>query len=106
MASLRVGAVAEVPEGTGKTFMVNGHAIAVFHINGTLYALDDKCSHAEASLGAGDVDTDECAVECPLHGSLFDLETGRPRTLPAYEPVATYTVYVDEDSMIVVEYTG
>lgn len=106
MAPVRIGAVTTVPEGTGKTFLMgNGHAIAVFHVNGTLYALDDTCSHAHASLGEGDVDVEEGTVECPLHGSLFDLETGKPRTLPAYEPVSTYPIYVDEDGMIVVEYS-
>jgi 3-phenylpropionate/trans-cinnamate dioxygenase ferredoxin subunit len=103
MAAIQVGAVSEVPEGTGKTFKVNGHTIAIFHANGAFYALDDTCSHAEASLGAGEVDTDEETVECPLHGSLFELHSGKPRTLPAFEPVKTYTVRV-EDGMLVVDY--
>lgn len=106
MAPVRVAPVSDVPEGTGKTFEIQGRAIAIFHADGNLYALDDRCSHAEASLGEGDVDTDEMCVECPLHGSLFDLKTGKPRTLPAFEPVSTYPVSVDTDGTIIVEYSG
>jgi 3-phenylpropionate/trans-cinnamate dioxygenase ferredoxin subunit len=105
MADVRVAAVTDIPEGTGKTFEIEGHRIAVFHADGDFYALDDRCSHAEASLGEGEVDPDELTVECPLHGSLFVLETGKPRTLPAFEPVATYPVRV-EDGMIIVEYSS
>lgn len=105
MASVDIAAVTDIPEGTGKTFTVNNHTIAVFQVEGQFYALDDTCSHAEASLGAGEVDTDEGCVECPLHGSLFELATGKPRTLPAYEPVATYLVRVAGDRVIV-EYSS
>ncbi len=105
MAAITVAAVADVPEGTAKTFVVEGHKIAVVHAEGTFYALDDTCSHAEASLGEGEVDSDELTVECPLHGSLFALESGRPRTLPAFEPVSTYPVRV-EDGMIIVDYSS
>jgi 3-phenylpropionate/trans-cinnamate dioxygenase ferredoxin subunit len=105
MASIQVAPASEVPEGTGKTFTINGQKIAIFQANGTFYAMDDTCSHAEASLGAGEVDPDEETVECPLHGSMFGLASGKPRTLPAYEPVATYPVKV-EDGMLIVEYSG
>ncbi len=105
MPFVRIAAVEEVPEGTGKTFTIAGHPIALFHLNGTFYAIDDTCSHAEASLGEGEVDSDEMTVECPLHGSLFQLETGKPRTLPAYEPVSTYTVKI-EGSEVFVDYSA
>lgn len=104
MAPVRVAAVSDIPEGTGTTVHINGHPVAIFHVGGAFYALDDTCSHAQASLGEGEVDSDEACVECPLHGSLFDLRTGKPRTLPAYEPVATYPVTI-EDGMLLVEYT-
>lgn len=101
MPAIVIGAPADVPEGAGKTFMVQGHAIAVFQVDGTFYALDDTCSHADASLGAGEVDSDELCVECPLHGSQFDLQTGVPRTLPAFAPVRTYPVRVEADQLVV-----
>jgi 3-phenylpropionate/trans-cinnamate dioxygenase ferredoxin subunit len=101
MASVQIAKVADVPEGTGKTFQIGARPIAIFNVAGAFYALDDTCSHAEASLGEGELDPDEMCVECPLHGSLFDLETGKPRTLPAYEPVATYKVWADGDTLFV-----
>ncbi|MCG8348628.1 MAG: non-heme iron oxygenase ferredoxin subunit [Chloroflexales bacterium] len=101
MAPVQIAKVADVPEGTGKTFQIGAHPIAIFNVAGAFYALADTCSHAEASLGEGELDTDEMCVECPLHGSLFDLETGKPRTLPAYDPVATYKVWTDGDALFV-----
>lgn len=101
MAPVRIAAVADIPEGSGQTFEINDHSIAVFNVDGTFYAIDDTCSHADASLGEGDLDTDNLTVECPLHGSLFDLETGTPKTLPAFTPVATYAVTVTEDGVFV-----
>jgi 3-phenylpropionate/trans-cinnamate dioxygenase ferredoxin component len=101
MAAIVLGATADVPAGAGKTFMVENHPIAVFQVEGRFYALDDTCSHADASLGVGEVDSDELCVECPLHGSLFDLATGTPRTLPAFAPVKTYKVWVEHDQLFV-----
>jgi 3-phenylpropionate/trans-cinnamate dioxygenase ferredoxin component len=101
MPSIQIGAIADVPEGTGKAFDVQGRRIAVFHVDGELFAIDDTCSHAEASLSEGELDTDELCIECPLHGSLFDLRTGRPRTLPAFEPVSTYKAYAKGDNLFV-----
>jgi 3-phenylpropionate/trans-cinnamate dioxygenase ferredoxin subunit len=76
-------------------------AVAVFNVDGVLYAIDDTCSHAKASLSEGDVDAIACTVECPFHISQFDLRTGRPRSLPASKPVRTHTVEV-RDGVITV----
>ncbi len=105
MFSVRIAAMSDIPDGTGKTFHINGHAIAIFHIDGTFYALDDTCSHAEASLGEGDLDVDDLTVECPHHGSRFMLTSGQPLNLPAYEPVKTYPVVV-QDGELFVEYSS
>ncbi len=91
---------ADVPDGSGTTFDINGRKIALFRIGECYHALDDRCSHADASLGDGELDTDEGCVECPLHGSLFDLKSGRPRTLPAYEAVAVHRVWVENDMLM------
>ncbi len=69
--------------------------IALFNYEGEYYALDDMCSHAEASLSEGDVY--DCKVECPLHGAEFDLKTGDAVTLPATKPVTKYKVNVEDD---------
>jgi 3-phenylpropionate/trans-cinnamate dioxygenase ferredoxin component len=94
-----VANVSDFDEGTARTFTVNGEMIAVVRCDGQFYAINNICSHAYAELHEGDVDTDECTIECPLHGSQFSLETGRPRTLPAITPVATYAVQVIGDEI-------
>ena len=75
--------------------------IAVYHLEDGFYATADTCSHAEASLAAGDIDLDDCTVECPYHGSLFEIKTGRVLSMPAVKPVQTYTVKIIEDEVFV-----
>lgn len=94
-----VAQVADIPDGTAKTFTVNGELIAVVNCAGEFYAINNICSHAYAELAEGEVDPDDCTIECPLHGSIFSLETGRPRTLPAVTPVATYAVQIVGDEI-------
>ncbi|MGW6533527.1 bifunctional 3-phenylpropionate/cinnamic acid dioxygenase ferredoxin subunit [Streptomyces venezuelae] len=71
--------------------------VAVFNADGELYAIDDTCSHQDASLSEGWLEG--CLIECPLHAASFDLRTGKPACLPARRPVRTHQVYV-EDSVI------
>ena len=73
--------------------------IGVFNCSGALYAIEDRCSHDDGPLAEGPFDESRCAVECPRHGSLFDLRTGKPLTLPAYQPVDTFTVIVEDDTI-------
>ena len=68
----------------------------MFRIGDDVYAIGDVCSHAEVSLSGGDVWCDERELECPKHGSTFDLLTGQPSTLPATRPVPVYDVNVVE----------
>jgi 3-phenylpropionate/trans-cinnamate dioxygenase ferredoxin component len=73
--------------------------IAVFNVDGELYAIDDTCTHQDASLADGWVEG--CTVECPLHAACFDLRTGVPSGLPARTPVRTHEVLV-EDGLVYV----
>jgi 3-phenylpropionate/trans-cinnamate dioxygenase ferredoxin component len=75
--------------------------IAVYRLNDRYYATEDNCSHAQASLAAGDIDLEECSVECPYHGSLFDIRSGRVLSLPASRPIKTYPVKVVDDEVLV-----
>jgi 3-phenylpropionate/trans-cinnamate dioxygenase ferredoxin subunit len=75
--------------------------IAVYRLNDGYYATEDNCSHAQASLAAGDIDLEECSVECPYHGSLFDIRSGKVLSLPANRPVKTYPVKVLDDEVLV-----
>ncbi|MFE6486462.1 bifunctional 3-phenylpropionate/cinnamic acid dioxygenase ferredoxin subunit [Streptomyces sp. NPDC057757] len=68
--------------------------IAVFNADGELYAIDDTCTHQDASLSQGWLEG--CLVECPLHAAAFDLRTGQPTCLPARRPVRTHRVTVDD----------
>lgn len=75
--------------------------VALFRLGDGFYATEDTCSHAQASLAAGDVDLEECTVECPYHASLFDIRTGYVLSLPANKPVKTYPVKIVEEEVFV-----
>lgn len=93
MSRVEIAPLADFPEGAGLRVEVGEHRIAVFKIGDDVYALADRCSHAEASLAEGEVFDTE--VECPRHGAAFDLTTGDALTLPATSPVPTYAAEVD-----------
>ena len=76
--------------------------IGVYNCDGQLFAIEDRCSHDDGELVEGELDEEDCAIECPRHGSRFDLRTGKPLNLPAYVPVDTFPVVV-EDGVIRVE---
>ncbi len=73
--------------------------IGVFNCAGDVYAIEDRCSHDNGPLVEGELDQEQCTVECPRHGSLFDLKTGKPMTLPAYVPVDTFPVIIEEKTI-------
>ena len=75
---------------------VDGIEIGVFNCGGDLLAIEDRCSHDDGPLAEGEFDAAACTVECPRHGSLFDLRSGRPKTLPAFAPVETFDVRVED----------
>lgn len=87
----------ELPEGAMRLVEIDGRKIGVFHADdGELYAIEDRCSHDDGPLAEGEFDAAACTVECPRHGSLFDLRTGRPKTLPAFQPVDTFDALVQD----------
>jgi 3-phenylpropionate/trans-cinnamate dioxygenase ferredoxin component len=90
---------AELPPGEMRLVEHDGRKIGVFNCDGTLYAIEDRCSHDNGPLAEGEFDPAACTVECPRHGSLFDLSTGRPKTLPAFQPVQTFPIAVEDDTV-------
>ncbi len=94
---LEVCPVAELPAGESRVVEHDDMEIGVFNCDGVLYAIEDRCSHDDGPLAEGPFDAESCTVECPRHGSIFDLKTGRPKTLPAYQPVDTFPVIIDQD---------
>ena len=98
MEWVSAGAADAFPQGGTKVDLA-GHRLAVFRIGDDFYAIGDQCSHAEASLAEGELfDYD---VECPRHGSEFDVRTGRPGTLPATRPVPAFPVRVEDGAVMV-----
>jgi 3-phenylpropionate/trans-cinnamate dioxygenase ferredoxin subunit len=91
--------VAELPTGERKLVEWEDLEIGVFNCDGAYFAIEDRCSHDDGPLAEGEFDAGTCTVECPRHGSLFDLRTGKPKTLPAYEPVETFRVCVEDDTV-------
>jgi 3-phenylpropionate/trans-cinnamate dioxygenase ferredoxin subunit len=71
--------------------------ILVANCDGVVHAMEDRCSHDDGPLHEGRLDSAACTVECPRHGSIFDLSSGRPLCLPAYKPVATFAVRLEGD---------
>lgn len=90
-----VCSLAEVPVATARRVVVDGTAIAVVNTDEGVFAIEDRCSHADVALSEGDVDG--CTIECWLHGSVFDLRTGVPLSLPATVPVPVYPARVVGD---------
>jgi 3-phenylpropionate/trans-cinnamate dioxygenase ferredoxin subunit len=92
----------ELPPGGKRLVEWEDLEIGVFNCAGEIFAIEDRCSHDEGTLADGELDQAACTVECPRHGSLFDLRTGKPLTLPAYVPVETFPVLI-EDGLIKLE---
>ena len=90
----------DLPDGQGVRVDVGQLQIAMFRIGEEVFALGDQCSHAKASLSEGEVFDGE--VECPRHGSPFDLKTGEPQTLPATAPVPTFSTEVRDGDVYLI----
>ena len=99
-----VGSVDDIPLGEAVRVEAaqvdDGVPIAVFNVDGELLAIDDTCTHQDASLADGWLDG--CTIECPLHASCFDLRTGKPTGPPAKVPVRTHDVVVRDGQIYVV----
>lgn len=91
----------EVPVGGVLAVNVEGIDVAIVRTDDEVFAIQDECSHAAIALSEGDVDTAGCEIECWLHGSRFDLRSGKPTGLPAYEPVPVYPCKVEGDAIVV-----
>ena len=97
--------VEELPPGTVKVVPAGSLEIGVYNCGGALYALEDRCSHDDGPLCEGEWEEGDCQVICPRHGARFDIRTGQALTLPAYLPVETFPVRV-EDGVVKVDVEG
>jgi chlorite dismutase len=93
--------LADLPPGSSKRVYAAGEAVALFNVNGSIYAITNRCSHARASLSEGSVDPARCAVTCPWHAGIFSLETGQVLGGPPVLPVNTYRVKLEGDTILI-----
>jgi 3-phenylpropionate/trans-cinnamate dioxygenase ferredoxin subunit len=103
MSFVRACALEDLADGKPVAVTVTEVDLALVRSGDEVFAIRDECSHAAIALSEGDVDAVDgtCTIECWLHGSTFDLRTGKPTTLPAFEPVAVYPVRVEGDDVLV-----
>ena len=99
MTFLLACAVSDVPTDEALGVTIGDHDVAIAQHDGEFFAIQDLCSHAAVALSEGEVD--DCTVECWLHGSRFDLRTGKPIGPPATEPVSTFAAEVRPDGVYV-----
>lgn len=100
--TVRLCALDDLVPGSAQRFDVDGHRIALVRIGDDVYAIGDRCSHADVSLAEGEVLERDLEIECWKHGSTFDPKTGEPLSLPATKPVPVYEVRVHEGNVEVV----
>jgi 3-phenylpropionate/trans-cinnamate dioxygenase ferredoxin component len=102
LALIEVGPVEELPPGSSKIVHAGQVSVGVFNLGDRFCAIEDRCSHDDGPLAEGEWDPERGVVVCPRHGSEFDICSGRPLSLPAYQPVETFPVVV-EDGVVKVD---
>lgn len=101
MSGVRVGVLSDFTHGAAAKVNVQGVAVAIVRVDDSLYAIADRCSHANISLSEGEVHCGKKELECWKHGSSFSLETGAPNTFPATQPVEVFSVSINGDEVFV-----
>ncbi len=101
MSFATVATLDEIPDGGVKQVSVHGDVVGLYRVGRDVYAINDYCSHEETFLSEGEFEVEEMEVECPLHGSRFNVIDGSVRILPATKPVASYPVKVEGDMVLV-----
>ncbi len=96
-----VAKLGDVPDGGMRQVIVKGEPVGLYRVGSDVYAAHDYCTHEETELSEGEFDPDELEVECPLHGSRFNVATGEVRILPATKPLPTYQVKIEDDVIMV-----
>lgn len=96
---VRAARASDVPPGSVVRVEVDGHRVALANVDGQFFAVDDTCTHEEASLAEGGIVGD--IVVCPKHGSRFNVRSGRVLSLPAVRSVAVYPVRVEGDDVLI-----
>lgn len=95
----RVGTLEDFPPGSLRSVMVGTDPVAVTNIDGTFYAVLDRCTHEDLPLSDGEMEGN--VLVCQYHGARFDVASGAPRGLPAVKPVKTFPVEIREDGIYI-----
>jgi len=101
MTMQRICSLDDLVDGAAAKFEVGKHVVAVVRIGDAVYAIGNRCSHADVALSDGEVDCETKELECVRHGSAFSLETGKPNTLPATQPVPVFIAEVRDGAVYV-----
>ena len=96
---VRVASVSSIPDPGRMTLAIEDRMVALFHVGGMFYCIDDVCTHDGGPLGDGPLEGHQ--VACPRHGARFDIRTGKALTMPATEPVAVHEVKVEGNDVFV-----
>jgi 3-phenylpropionate/trans-cinnamate dioxygenase ferredoxin subunit len=96
---LTVAPVEDVPPGERIVIEVGRDWIVIFNVGGTFYAINDNCTHEEYPLSEGRLDGH--AIECAKHGAQFDVRTGAVLCAPAFQPVKTYPIRVEDGQILI-----
>jgi 3-phenylpropionate/trans-cinnamate dioxygenase ferredoxin subunit len=99
MSDVAVAHKSEIAEGTTKRVMVDGQSVLLCNVGGEIYAIEDVCTHDGGALDQGELMGER--IMCPRHGAFFDVRTGDALTLPAIEPVQTFTVRMDGEAIYI-----
>ncbi|WP_372718193.1 Rieske (2Fe-2S) protein [Novipirellula sp.] len=99
MSWIQAAKSSDVPTGTGKLVIVDDYLIALFHIDGVFYAIDDACPHQGAPLSEGVVRG--CIAICPWHGAEFDITNGKLLCGPGVRDVKAYPVKIEDDDVLI-----
>jgi 3-phenylpropionate/trans-cinnamate dioxygenase ferredoxin subunit len=102
LPELDAGPLEELAPGEMRLLEAEPYPVGVYNCGGELFAIEDRCSHDDGPLCLGNWDAETCVAVCPRHGASFDLRSGRALSLPAYLPVRTFPVRV-EDGVVKIE---
>ena len=100
---VKVADTNELVPGEKLPLEIDGRYIALFNVNGTIYATDDICTHDGGPLAEGDLEGNQ--IVCPRHGARFDVRTGKALTMPAFESITSFAVK-EENGSIFIELPG
>jgi len=102
VTAVEVATLDELQPNEAKRVVLDGFPVAVVRdADGVVHAIGDRCSHGEVSLSDGFVE--DCTIECWAHGAKFDLVSGMPLSLPAFEPVPVFAVTITDDGIVLVD---